>query len=375
MARPSAKSSGCTVLVVDDQEVTLRSTRRLLQREGHQVVAASSGQEALALYRRDRPQLLVVDYFMPGMTGEDLIREIRKEDDSVQILLHTGYSGEKPACDMLDALDIQGYHDKTDGPDRLLIWVRVCLKAHRQLQRVREAERLKGELLANMSHELRTPLAVSLGYLEMLKDGSCGELSEEAREMVNRAEQNSSALLGLITDLLDLAHLERQAAEPRLERIVLTALRAEMIESVHNIAAGKDIELEWCVPDDAAAVQTDRAKLGLVLSQVFTAAIGAIQCGAIYVRVRETTDRVVLLVGFEEPPQQAANRTTDFRTADGSPAETMDLNTVGLAMACRVAQKIGGDLAIEETPETGAVFAITLPIASPPTSDQPAAAQ
>ena len=131
MARSSRSPSGYTVLVVDDQEEALRSTRRLLEREGHRVLLASSGQEALDLFRQERPQLLVVDYFMPGMTGEDVVREIRREDSDVQILLQTGYSGEKPALEMLEALDIQGYHDKTDGAQRFLVWVRACLKAHR----------------------------------------------------------------------------------------------------------------------------------------------------------------------------------------------------------------------------------------------------
>jgi CheY-like chemotaxis protein len=125
---------------VDDQEETLISNRLLLEREGHQVLTAISGEEALRLFRPGAVHLVVVDYFMPRMSGEELVLAIRAQDTDVQILLQTGYAGEKPPRAMLRQMDIQGYHDKTDGPDRLLLWIDVALKTGDQLRRIREAE-------------------------------------------------------------------------------------------------------------------------------------------------------------------------------------------------------------------------------------------
>jgi hypothetical protein len=64
------------------------------------------------------------------------VRAIRNFDSDVQIILQTGYSGEKPPRQMLQLLDIQGYHDKSEGPDRLLRWVDVALKTAAQLRRM-----------------------------------------------------------------------------------------------------------------------------------------------------------------------------------------------------------------------------------------------
>ena len=127
--RTAAGPSGYTILVVDDQEEICISNKFLLEREGHQVLTAASGAEALSLFRSRQVHLVIVDYFMPGMSGEEVVQEIRKLDEEAQILLQTGYSGEKPPREMLHTLAIQGYHDKTDGPDRLLVWVDVALKA------------------------------------------------------------------------------------------------------------------------------------------------------------------------------------------------------------------------------------------------------
>jgi signal transduction histidine kinase len=150
--RITTEPSGYTILVVDDQEETLISNRMLLEREGHRVLTAVNGEEALTLFSPGQVHLVIVDYFMPRMSGEELVREIRTRDEDVQILLQTGYAGEKPPREMLQLLAIQGYHDKTDGPDRLLIWVDVTLKAAAQLERIRATEREIEESRSQLRH-------------------------------------------------------------------------------------------------------------------------------------------------------------------------------------------------------------------------------
>ncbi len=147
--RTTPGPSGYTILIVDDQEEALTSAKLLLEREGHHVLTATSGEEALALFQPGRIELVILDYFMPSMNGEELVQQIRMIDEDVQIVLQTGYAGEKPPREMLRLLDIQGYHDKSEGPDRLLLWVDVALKASTQLKRVRALEQLRIELLAD----------------------------------------------------------------------------------------------------------------------------------------------------------------------------------------------------------------------------------
>jgi two-component system, cell cycle response regulator len=65
------------------------------------------------------------------------VREVRAFNDSTQIVLQTGYASERPARVMLRVLEIQGYHDKSEGPDKLLIWVDSALKAYRRSRALR----------------------------------------------------------------------------------------------------------------------------------------------------------------------------------------------------------------------------------------------
>ncbi len=134
MARKYANAarSDHTVLVIDDVPEVLESTRRLIESEGHRVLVAPDGPAGLALVDQEKPHLVLVDFFMPGMTGEEVVRRIREVDRLVQIVLVTGYAGDKPARTMMRQMEIQGYHDKSEGPERLLLWVDAALKAYRQ---------------------------------------------------------------------------------------------------------------------------------------------------------------------------------------------------------------------------------------------------
>ena len=100
--------------MVDDSKEYLESTRRLLEREGHTVLTAASGAEALEIVKHERVDLMLVDYFMPGMTGEDVVHQVRKLRPYLQIIIQTGYAGEQPPRELLKRLDIQGYYDKSE---------------------------------------------------------------------------------------------------------------------------------------------------------------------------------------------------------------------------------------------------------------------
>lgn len=134
-------ASGHTVLLVDDNPDYLQATRLLLEREGHNVLTATNGPEALAILPQQRVDLLLLDYFMPGMTGEEVVNEVRKVDPFVQVILQTGYASEQPPRELLNRLDIQGYYDKTEGPEQLLLWTAVGLKASFSLQLLSKGRR------------------------------------------------------------------------------------------------------------------------------------------------------------------------------------------------------------------------------------------
>lgn len=120
--------SGNNILLVDDNLEYLSASRTLLEHEGHTVLTADSGPAALEILRSQKIDLVLLDYYMPGMTGEEVVTQLRKFNSVVQVILQTGYSSEQPPRELLKRLDIQGYYDKSEGPEKFLLWTDVGLK-------------------------------------------------------------------------------------------------------------------------------------------------------------------------------------------------------------------------------------------------------
>src|SRR5262249_10302425 len=171
---------------------------------------------------------IILDYFMPRMTGAQLVAEIRSFDPFVQIILQTGYAGERPPRVMLEELDIQGYHDKADDPERLLLWVDVALKTYRLVKTLRERERLQGELVANCSPEFRTPLNIICGYCELLLDDNFGTLPPPALDPLRSIEEAARGLGDMVADFLQCARIDAGVVDVAKDWLEIEDVASEM---------------------------------------------------------------------------------------------------------------------------------------------------
>jgi len=85
------------ILVVDDEESILKFFHRILKKEEYTVFTADNGKEALEMLNRKRPDLVILDLKMPGMNGIEILREIKKIDKNVEVIMITGYGTMKTA--------------------------------------------------------------------------------------------------------------------------------------------------------------------------------------------------------------------------------------------------------------------------------------
>ncbi len=82
------------ILVVDDVDTIARVYARFLEREGYEVRIAFNGVEALNVYERFKPDLVISDIRMPKMSGFELAGELRKKNPDQKVILMTGYADE-----------------------------------------------------------------------------------------------------------------------------------------------------------------------------------------------------------------------------------------------------------------------------------------
>jgi len=361
--RTAYRESGFTVLVVDDQEETLESVSALLGREGHRVLTADSGAKALDLFKRNPVHLLLVDYFMPRMTGEELVREIRRLDRHVQIVLQTGYSGEKPPRQMLRELDIQGYHSKSDGPERLLLWVDVALKAHVQMTKVLDAERLKSAMLTNLSHEFRTPLTTVMGYGELVREGFEEMSPEEIRNALDNVLSASERLLKMIDDFLAMVSLDAGQLTAAAERVCIADVVTEAMENLRPQADAKGLKLHSTANRELQAI-TDPQKLRLILSALVSNAIKFTDKGEVRLCVARDEEWIAISVadtGIGIDPAQHETIFERFRQLDGSLSRQREGMGLGLALVKDLAALLGGTIGVQSSLGAGSTFTLRLP--------------
>ncbi|HWY68641.1 MAG TPA: response regulator [Terriglobales bacterium] len=79
------------ILCVDDESAVLQPLGIMLQRRGFRVLSAKDGPSAIELFRQIKCDAVVLDYAMPGMSGGEVAKVLREEDQAVPIILHTGY--------------------------------------------------------------------------------------------------------------------------------------------------------------------------------------------------------------------------------------------------------------------------------------------
>ena len=109
-AVPSESQGGESILVVDDESQILDVLSQFLTQRGYRVRVASGGAEALSLMEQERPALLILDVYMPGINGIGVLRELFEKKSSVPVILLTGSQDEKLLAESLDlgAVEIIG---------------------------------------------------------------------------------------------------------------------------------------------------------------------------------------------------------------------------------------------------------------------------
>lgn len=80
----------CTILIVDDDDSTRLLLRKFLEPDGHTIIEAANGQQGLDIFNESPPDLILTDIVMPIMEGITFVRELRKKDQKIPVIVMTG---------------------------------------------------------------------------------------------------------------------------------------------------------------------------------------------------------------------------------------------------------------------------------------------
>lgn len=132
------------IIAVDDEEGIIDSLSIFLKRSGYEFTGVTNPMEAIERVKNEHFDLMILDFIMTPFHGDQVVEEIRKFNKELYILLLTGHKDLAPPLDTIRRLDIQGYCEKSDKFDQLLLLIESGIKSIAQMNEIKQInEKLK----------------------------------------------------------------------------------------------------------------------------------------------------------------------------------------------------------------------------------------
>jgi len=349
------------ILIVDD-EMGPRESLKMILNPYYTVHVADRGAQAIEMLKEIPVDLVTVDLKMPGLTGINVLEKVKEHDPDIEAIIITGYGSLDTAIEGL-RLGAFDYISKPFDVNHILSLVRRGLERRNAKARLRQ---VKSDFLSNVSHELRTPLSVVVGFVYLLLNQVIGKLSEEQQKILETVYRNSEELLELIDNVLWMTSLNVGDSSATIEQFNAHDIVNETVKRYDKGIREKGLTVNVEIADSGVAIVSDRSKVERVFQNVFNNAVKFTREGSVTVRVQPSSDRrsVVFEVvdtgtGIEE--NKIDSIFEPFHQADNSSVRSFSGLGLGLTVARRMAEIIGGKLEITSTPNVGTRVLMSFP--------------
>jgi len=357
------------VLIIDDEESILDSCSQILLKSKYRVETASDGSSGLQKIRENRPDAVIIDLKMPGISGFDVLENLRSIDPQIMPIVITGFATVDSAVEAMK----KGAYDflpKPFSPDELRIILSRALE-HRRLAREAEALRREKKLLEEnfitmVSHQLRSPLVVIQQYFEVLLAGMAGAVDEKPREMIRKAGERLQGLLNLINDWLDLARIDKGRLGDKLRAVDLGATLRKLIEFMEPQAKEFHVSLEWDGPSGSAPeVMGDEESLEQVFTNLLSNAIKFNKPqGRVRVSLKEEPEFMTVEIrdtGIGIAREHLPFIFDQFYQISRREGKKMRGSGLGLSIAKKIVEAHNGRIDAASEPGVGTAFSVRLP--------------
>jgi signal transduction histidine kinase len=231
---------------------------------------------------------------------------------------------------------------------------------------LREAADLKSRFLSYMSHEFRTPLASITGITELLASGMDGRLSEEQQRQVHFIRVSARDLTEMVDDLLDLAKVEAGRITISPEWFEMVDLFSALRGMFKPIVASSTVSLIFEETDALPRIYTDDKKLSQILRNFISNALKFTAEGEVRVSAHLLADdRVEFAVtdtGIGIAAEHLPALFADFVQIDTRVQKRLRGTGLGLSLAKKFAQLLGGTVDVQSEPGRGSRFSVAIPL-------------
>ena len=227
-------------------------------------------------------------------------------------------------------------------------------------EQAEDGSRMKSEFIQNMSHEIRTPLNSIVGFSQILS--SYFSDSDDTKEYAHIIEQNSTNLLQLVNDVLDLSYLDGEREIPAQTIADITGVCQTCIDQV-RFKLKPDVQLIFIPERENFTMQTNPDRIAQILMNLLQNAAKFTQEGSITLtyHIREEEKIILFSVtdtGIGIPADKQETVFERFTKLDSFVPGT----GLGLSISRLIAEKMGGTLLVDSTYTVGCRFILTLPL-------------
>lgn len=375
--------SPSNVLYVEDDIGLGRLLQKRLRLKNIELYIAVNGQEGIERIKNQEYDLILLDNFLPDMTGIDILDQLQPLEQRPPIILLTASGDERLAIAALEkgAADYAVKDTEQLYIDLLPAIMHAAFTRYRLMhenkqqkedlknawQKAESASQAKSEFLATMSHEIRTPLNVISGICSLL---SRSLLDEKQKEMVNVLNTNSAMLLGLVNDILDISRIE--AGQIALEKTSFEA--HHILNNTYSMFAldASRKNLDFLVDDNVKNIEWegDVARIQQIITNLVSNAIKFTENGHVHVTTQSEQDadgkRILKFIvedtgiGISKKHQETIF--SKFVQADQSITRRFSGSGLGLALSQSLADLMAGNVSVESIEGKGSTFTLSLPL-------------
>ncbi len=394
--------NGVKLLIIDDDIGLANSIKYFFEDLNCSVFVSYSGEGGLQTYLKEKPDIVIVDLNMPGMSGLEVISFLAKHhvDTPVVVVSGTGLIKEAIKSIKLGAWDFvtkpilnfeelemsvlkalekaqlisenRNYKENLEKlikerTDQVLLKSEQLEKTIAELELAKDklidADRLKNEFLAQISHEIRTPINILLGYSEVLRTEFENKMSANFEQSYNIINKASRRIIRTIELILQMSELISGTYSPEIENIEL----GERIEEIYNRywreAEAKGLSFKLNMPEEKVYFLLDHLSLDTILIQLIENALRFTEIGSVEISLNKSINKTIIEIkdsGIGISKEYFPRLFEPFTQEDQGYSRSFDGNGLGLALVKKHCELNKIDIEVESEKGTGSTFRLII---------------
>ena len=363
------------VLIVDDEAGMRAGAERSL--EGFSVPlpdfsetvtftvrTAATGGEALDQLKARSPDILLLDYKLPDMTGIDVLAAY-PAGDFLTIMI-TAFASLEVAVTATKrgAFDFLA---KPFTPEELRATISKAARSiylHRKARKLEEEKRqVRFEFISVLAHELKSPLAAVEGYMHLMKERLKGPELAAYDSMLERSVVRIGGMRKLVMDLLDLTRLESGKKTRAIEPVDLVKAAGLIMENVAALAVSRKVTVELKAPPELV-ITADPGEMDMIMSNLLTNAVKYNkEGGRATLELARAGDAATIRcsdTGIGMTEEELAKLFGEFVRMKNEHTRNIDGSGLGLSILKKVVKLYGGEVKVQSKYGEGTTFELTL---------------